>query len=120
MQTPEQIVQKWLAAPLPIDGTEDGQVDDQFNPWEDLGLYGCYSAAFDDLAIAVLTDMRDGTCTEKSLAGEMFRELLCKQDLCEYGTSPRVCFPWETFRDSLPAILEKWKALRAILWGDGR
>jgi hypothetical protein len=117
MNAADQIVKKWLDAPLPEDGTEGGCVEDQFDPWEDLGLLGCYSSEFDDLAIAVLADMRDNDFREGRLAGEMFRELLCVKGLCEYGTSPRCCWPFGAFRDALPAIIQKWEALRAIRCG---
>ncbi len=116
MKHADQIVQKWLGAPLPTSGNEDGYVEDQFDPWDDIGLFGCYSSEFDDLAIAVLTDMHSGEFTDRGLAGEMFRELLCRQDLCEYGTSPRCCWPFGTFREALPEIIQKWDALRAIRW----
>lgn len=116
MNAADQIVKKWLDAPLPNDGTEGGYVEDQFDPWDDLGLYGSYSSKFDDLAIAVLTDMRDGAFNEQSLAEEMFRELLCVKGLCEYGTSPRCCWPCGEFRYALPTILAKWEALRDIRW----
>lgn len=115
MSDADLLVQKWLAAAVPGTAEEDGD-SGMFDPWFDLGLYGSYSSAFDDLAIAVLTDMRDQTFIEQSLAGEIFRELLCVKDLCEYGTSPRCCWPRGSFRNALPTILQKLEALRAIRW----
>lgn len=117
MNAADKIVKKWLDAQLPNDGTEGGYVEDQFDPWDDLGLYGGYSSGFDDMAIAVLIDMRDGTYLASGLSVEMFRELLCVKRLCEYGTSPRCCWAFGAFRDALPAVIAKWETLRAIRWG---
>ena len=117
MNLADQIVKKWLDAPLPNDGTEAGYVEDQFDPWDDLGLYGSYSSEFDDLAIAVLTDMQSREFTDRGLAGEIFREALCFKGLCSYGTSPRCCWPNAALSEALPAILAKWETLRAIRWG---
>lgn len=115
MSKQDQIVTKWLEAKIPETDMDCG-CEGYFDPWEELGLYGNYSSGFDDMAIAVLIDLRDGTHLASGLSVEMFRELLCVQDLCEYGTSPRCCWPWGAFRDALPEIIRKWEALRAIRW----
>lgn len=91
---------------------------EHFDPWELLPcLFGSYSSAFDDLAISVLTDVRDGSFIRNDLASEMFREMLCKADLC-YGTSPRTCFPTEYFRALLPRLIERWKRYAELMWDE--
>ncbi|MEO0828839.1 MAG: hypothetical protein AAFY03_00060 [Pseudomonadota bacterium] len=97
---------------------------DCFDPWEAFPcLYGSYSSEFDDVAILVLENIRDkkfGQSAGESIAHEMFREILCTSGLCDYGASPRGCFPdWDSkFADILPALIEKWKEYRAVMWED--
>jgi hypothetical protein len=101
--------------PLPEDDMySDGEC---FDPWAMFpALYGSYSSAFDDMAIAVLTDIRDGTHTREDLAAEMFREMLCTTGFCDYGTSPRVCFASGRFREMLPRLIERWSEYYKIRW----
>lgn len=101
--------------PMPADGMcSDGEC---FDPWELFPcVYGSYSSAFDDLAIEVLTDIRDGTFNRSDLAAEMFREMLCTTGLCDYGTSPRVCFPSSALRETLPQLIERWREYAQIRW----
>jgi hypothetical protein len=109
-------VEAVLAKPL----AEHGQMSvDDFDPWEIMQLlYGCYDSDFDECAIHVLEELRDGTKRRDDLGAEMLREMLCNLDLCEYGSSPRVCFPTEPFRRVLPSLIEKWKAYAQIKWGN--
>jgi hypothetical protein len=101
--------------PIPEDGMySDGEC---FDPWDLFPcLYGSYSSAFDDLAIEVLSDIRDRTFNRTDLAAEMFREMLCTMGLCDYGTSPRVCFASATFKPKLPQLIERWREYSAIHW----
>jgi hypothetical protein len=97
-----------------------GDVGDKFVPWDLFPcLYGSYSSAFDDMALAVLENIRDGKCKAEDLASEMFREILCTADLCEYGTSPRVCFPTEEFKALLPQLIARWERYAKAQWGWG-
>ena len=90
---------------------------DCFDPWDLFPcFYGSYSSAFDDLALAVLADIRDGTHNRTDLAAEMFREVLCTRGLCAYGTSPRVCFAAEGFKKQLPRLIERWREYSEIKW----
>lgn len=92
-------------------------VGEFFEPWDLFpSVYGSYSRAFDDLAIDVLTDIRDGTHRRNDLANEIFREMLCTSGLCEYGTSPRVCFATEPFKRLLPTLIERWQRYASITW----
>lgn len=104
---------------LPIDADDSLSDDERFDPWKLFpALYGSYSSAFDDLALAVLSDLRDRTFERSDLAAEMFREMLCTAELCSYGTSPRVCFPTTEFAKLLPDLIEKWRTYSTVAWGD--
>lgn len=103
----------------PVDFNSELGVE-EFDPWEIFPLYGSYSSAFDDMAIATLTDILEGTYNapkDYELASEMFREMLCKKELCGYGTSPRSCWANQSFKDLLPGYIEKWKQYYKLNWG---
>lgn len=91
---------------------------DEFDPWEIFPFYGSYSSAFDDMALQTLENILDGNRREESLAHEMFREVLCHKNLCDYGTSPRVCFPTSAFKELLPQLIENWKHYYKVAWGE--
>lgn len=91
---------------------------DSFDPWEPFELYGSYSSSFDDMAIRVLTDIHNREFNNHNLADEMFREMLCILDFCDYGTSPRTCFPTGDFEALLPEYIEKWKAYYKAQWDE--
>ena len=112
---PIDLINDMLALPLP---PNDGlySMGEAFEPWNLFPLYGTYSADFDDCAIGVLEDLRDGTFLRNDLAAEMLRETLCLINICEYGSSPRVCFPIAEFKELLPPLIDKWKAYRASQW----
>ena len=112
-----------LAKPLPKD--EHDLHDATFDPWELFpAVYGGYSQAFDDMALEVLQSIQlaaegrwdDIDYERETLAHELFREMLCTADLCEYGSSPRTCFGTEAFKPVLPDLIEKWRAYSAIVW----
>lgn len=108
-----------FARPMPEDREVMGCEGD-FDPWDIFPtLYGSYSSAFDKLAVEVLTDILHNRVNRDDLAGEMLREMLCTARLCDYGTSPRVCFPTQEFRALLPALIDKWAAYATLAWGDG-
>lgn len=90
--------------------------DDNFNPWDLFDcVYGSYSSTFDDCAIDVLTEIRDSKKIRYDLGAEMFREMLCTQDFCEYGSSPRVCF-WNLDPALLVRLLDRWTEYRDREW----
>ena len=99
----------------PIDYNDDMGTDG-FDPWEIFPVYGSYSSEFDDMAIKTLTDILNGTHKSQGLAQEIFRELLCNMELCNYGTSPRTCFPNESFEKVLPEYIGKWKEYYKLQW----
>jgi hypothetical protein len=103
-----------LAKPMPVD--RDDMHSETFDPWELFpALYG-YSSDFDDLAIDVLVEINTKVKKRSDLAAEMFREMLCSAHLCDYGTSPRVCFATQGFMALLPELIEKWRTWRTVKW----
>ena len=105
-----------LALPLNDGCMSDGEY---FDPWSLFpALYGTYCGSFDKSAIEVLTELAKGEWKRSDLGAEMFREMLCTAHLCDYGSSPRVCFPTREFRELLPAFIEKWKAYSLAHWGE--
>lgn len=91
--------------------------DGYFAPWDLFsGVYGCYDEDFDTMAIEVLEGVLAGNHRRRDLASEMFREMLCVENYCEYGTSPRSCFPTMGFKEHLPDLIEKWKAYHLLQW----
>ncbi|WP_367347574.1 hypothetical protein [Sphingobium yanoikuyae] len=103
-----------LALDLPLAVGAAGE----FDPWEIFPVfYGSYNAAFDKMAIGVLIAIRDQSdVTRQTLAEEMFREFLCRSALCEYGSSPRSCFPTEHFLPLLQDLIDKWHAYSKVRW----
>lgn len=100
---------------------------DDFDPWDVLGkaVYGSYNSYFDKLAIACLEGVRDRLNADETaakaglpvLAVEMLYEMLCRSNLCEYGSSPRI--PWVT-KHAEPLwqpLIDKWKAYASLQWG---
>jgi len=106
-----------VALPLPEDEWGIGN-EGVFDPWEPFPLYGTYGGDFDACAIDVLEELLAGHKKRDDLGAEMFREMLCSLDLCEYGTSPRVCFPTTEFRALLPEYIRKWRAYSLLHWGE--
>lgn len=104
----------------PIPGGDDLYSDGEcFDPWNLFPcLYGSYSSDFDDMAVAVLADIRDQTNKRNDLAAQMFREILCTTGFCDYGTSPRVCFAATEFAPLLPRLIERWQEYARRMWQD--
>lgn len=113
-----QKVADLLALPMPDNVNYCLGEEGTFDPWELFPcLYGSYSSDFDQLAVTVLTNLQNRTFEDGDLASEMFREMLCTANLCDYGSSPRVCFPTQDFLPLLPALIEKWKEYATLQWG---
>jgi hypothetical protein len=103
----------------PMAEQDDVQTTDHFDPWDIFPqLYGSYNSDFDDLALDILQDLQTLRPKRKDLAAEMFREMLCTANLCDYGSSPRVCFPTREFAAILPQLIERWETYRQIQWGE--
>lgn len=112
-----QRVKDMLAMPMP-EVQEDIGDESCFDPWDLFpSLYGSYSSEFDDCVIEVLRELQTGVKKRFDLASEMVREMLCIEELCEYGTSPRQCFPTQDFREMLPDLLDRWERYYELQWG---
>lgn len=107
-----------LAKPMPEE-RDDLMDADRFHPWNILpAIHGNYSSDFDDCAIEVLTALIENNFNGRhDLAAEMLREMLCVANLCDYGSSPRVCFPTPGFAALLPELLARWKDYYQLHWG---
>jgi hypothetical protein len=46
--------------------------------------------------------------------------MLCNAGLCNYGTSPRACFPDTGFAELLPEFIAKWKDYSKFMWTQWR
>lgn len=111
-------VREVLARPLPESPDMLG-IEGEFDPWDIFPtLYGSYCSSFDQCALDVLSEIRDGHRKREDLGADMLREMLCTSNLCDYGTSPRVCFPTQQFSELLPALIEKWRTYAILAWGD--
>lgn len=99
---------------------EDGEY---WDPWEALGL-AClsYNSEIDENAIAVLEGVQARQFNSDIAAAtgmtqahvELFQGIFCSADWCEYGTSPRGCWPID--RDGFPKLIEAWQAYFARHW----
>lgn len=112
-------VEELLALPpIPQESAGHYPLGEHFHPWVMFqAVYGVYDSDFDDLAIAVLESIRDKTRMRRDdLASDVFREMLCVAGLCDYGTSPRYCFPTSSFAPMLHSLIERWIEYRALRW----
>lgn len=120
-QKPETSIdhlRRLVAMPIPNDNYECGSPE-FFDPWSLFpALYGSYGGDFDKCAIEVLSEILAGKKTRDDLGAEMFREMLCNADLCDYGTSPRVCFATQEFKELIPVLIEMWRAYSMAVWGE--
>lgn len=107
-----------LAKPMGAGARADGVIygDDGFDPWALFpALYGSYSSSFDECALDVLRELRDREKRRDDLGADMFREMLCTAEMCDYGTSPRVCF-WALDAALLQRLIDRWAEWSAIQW----
>lgn len=117
-------IERLLAKPLAPSGDLIGVINEAtnepeyFDPWDIFPVYGSYSSEFDDMAIKTLENLLGGTFEGETLANEIFREVLCKKGLCDYGTSPRVCFPTSQFKELLPGYIDTWKQYYKLIWDE--
>jgi hypothetical protein len=115
-------VKKWLQLPDATNRTEVSCYGEYFDPYEALfpHLYGSYSADFD---VAAIESLREVYLVEHalhfdSLPHKMFKEMLCKQDLCDYGTSPRGCFAIQPFQEILPEVITRFEHYHKVYWSE--
>lgn len=94
-----------------------------WDPWEALGLRCCsYNSAIDHEALCVLRGIQEGKycsgiATEYGMSEshvELLQSIFCSAGWCEYGTSPRGCWPID--REGFPALIEAWDAYYERQW----
>jgi hypothetical protein len=110
-------VQAALKLPLP-ESEDDIGVTGIFDPWDLFPcLFGSYDSAFDTMALAVLRNLDYQQYPRpRDLASNMFREILCTSELCEYGTSPRTCWATIEFKKILPEFIKSWEHYACVKW----
>lgn len=91
---------------------------DEFDPWMRLGLQcGGYNSDVDHGALAVLRCIRDGVTWVEDIARttgqtashvELWQYIFSSAKLCEYGTSPRGC--WPVNDAEFAAFISQWEA----------
>lgn len=112
-----------LMLPVPENADELYNDGERFDPWQFFdGIYGVYSSDFDEMAIAVLCDIYtrqtvSPLTSPNCLASQIFREMFCVVGWCDYGSSPRVCFPSDGFAPLLPDLIKKWQEWYKVQWG---
>ena len=94
-----------------------------WNPWDALGQ-SClsYNSEIDAEAISVLRGIAAGKychniATETGLSPshvELFQSIFAGAGWCEYGTSPRGCWPID--REGFPALIEAWESYFQRQW----
>ena len=116
----ESLLSKPIAPTSDLIGVIDEITDKSkyFDPWDIFPIYGSYSSAFDCMALGVLENLASSSFEEEELAHEIFREMLCNKNLCDYGTSPRLCFPTPELRELLPKLIRMWKEYYELIWGE--
>lgn len=97
-----------------------------FDPWEKLGRCGGYNSAVDQQALDVLRCIRrPNTMFCNDIAErlgmtpehvELFQYLFCSADWCEYGSSPRGCFPMDDA--AFEKLIGDWEAYYRAAWGE--
>lgn len=93
------------------------------SPWEALGLnYAGYSSEQDRQAIAIMECIGDGMfCNDiaRKLGlspdhVELWQYIFCSADWCEYGTSPRGCWPID--KERWASEIENWRRYQEVAW----
>jgi hypothetical protein len=113
-------VKENLARPDISDQNEASVVGEFFDPWEALfpHLYGGYSNDFGQVAIESLKEVMTVSHLPHfdSLPHKMFKEMLCVQELCEYGVSPRGCFPEREFGEIIEEFIRRFEHYEKVKW----
>jgi hypothetical protein len=95
---------------------------DHFDPWGDVieGIYGGYAEESDQLMIAALEAVQNGSAfafaKERGFAGEFMLYVLAGHGMTDYGTSPRGAWPEPAIADLFPPLIDKWKKHSQAQW----
>ncbi len=112
------------------------ETHDPSDPWEEMGIgMGGYSAAVDHDVISMLRAIRSGwlNVQEGKTPGyfvtdlmevtglsrthvELYQYIFCSRDWCNYGGSPRGCWPEDPVE--FDAIIERWERHYEKEWGE--
>lgn len=96
-----------------------------WEPWDALGLQCVsYNSEIDRGAIAVLRGIKgrlycDAIAEKTGMAPahvELLQSIFCSANWCEYGTSPRGCWPID--RDYFHLLIGAWEAYYERKWGE--
>lgn len=105
---------------VPNAGDEHG---DYWDAWIALDLNCCsYNSVIDQQAIDVLRGIGDGLyntdiAERTGMATshvELLQSIFCTAGWCEYGTSPRGCWPVD--REGFPDLIAAWEAYYERVW----
>jgi hypothetical protein len=110
-----------------IQPNSEDENGDFWDPWESLGLRCCsYNSEIDQQAIDVLREIGSpefAYCTDiaertglSATHVELLQSIFCSADWCEYGTSPRGCWPID--REGFPKLVEAWEQYFERHWGE--
>lgn len=103
----------------------EDEIGEYWDPWDALGLSCCsYNSELDRAAIEVLrllagddfvycTDIAERTGLSPLMV-EMLQGIFCSANWCEYGTSPRGCWPID--REGFSALVTAWEAYYQRHW----
>lgn len=107
----------------------DQEGNEYYNPWNAMGVHcGGYGGDVDWDIIRVLRIIggpRESSrynldiAKETGLAPnhvELIQYLLCSADWCDYGTSPRGCFP--NYGNDFAALIAAWEGYYVHHWGE--
>lgn len=107
-----------------------------WNPWDAMGIaLGGYNSEVDDNALAVLRAIRDGVKRGREggkygnfvteivkVTGlnethvELWQYIFCSAGWCDYGTSPRGCFPDHGI--DFDELIVKWERYYQFRWNE--
>jgi hypothetical protein len=106
---------------------EEDENGPYWDPWIALDIHcASYSGAVDQDALNVLRLIGGpefiyctGIAERLGLSAshvELLQSIFCSADWCDYGTSPRGCFP--TDRDGFPALIAAFEVYYERQWGE--
>lgn len=105
---------------------EDGR-GEFWDPWTALGIScASYNSEIDAEAIKVLRGIAalkycTVIATESGMSPshvELLQSIFCSAGWCDYGTSPRGCWPID--REGFPALIAAWEVYYQRQWKDNR
>lgn len=108
-----------------LEPNEEDENGPYWDPWSALGIYcATYNSRIDADALAVLVGIHKGLFNEEIAAAhvlpeqyvELLQSIFSSAGWCDYGTSPRGCFPSDPV--SFPKIIDTWREYYRRTWGE--